>query len=102
MRRPRVRLALVAVLLCSVLAACAAPPAGQRSESTGGAPARTGPKRLVTVIMAEPATLYRALFRGGVTQALDVSDFLKIDELEVRGPSDHDETIMLVGKPAAC
>lgn len=71
---PRV-LTTILFLLGGSVAACAAPPSGQRSPVTMDAQARSGPKRLNTVIMAEPAALYRALFRGGVTQAQDVSDF---------------------------
>jgi peptide/nickel transport system substrate-binding protein len=66
----------VPILAVILLAACASPPGGQRGGSESTQPAARGaPKRLVSVIMAEPASLHRALFRGGVTQAQDISDF---------------------------
>src|SRR5258706_9543291 len=73
MSKPLVRVG--SSLLFCMLAGCAGPPAGQRSESTGATPVAAGPKRLVTVIMAEPSALYRGMFRGSVIQAQDVSDF---------------------------
>src|SRR5687768_15036617 len=63
------------VALGVLLLACASPQAGQRAEGGSNQPGRSAPKRLVTAIMAEPATLHRALFRGGVTQAQDISDY---------------------------
>ncbi len=77
MLRQSLRRVLVPLVLCSLLVACASPQSGQRGDGggSGSAPTRTTPKRLITAIMAEPATLHRALFRGGVTQAQDISDF---------------------------
>src|SRR6266545_4433665 len=75
LHRVGVRLTPILGIVSVFLVACATPLPQQGSPGAEIEPSRTGPKRLVTAVMAEPLALYRPLIPGGSTiQTADLAD----------------------------
>jgi peptide/nickel transport system substrate-binding protein len=72
-QRQFVTLSLILVVVVSLLTACAGPAPGRRSASGEVEPGRSGSKRLVAAVMAEPSALHRALIGAEVTQVKDIA-----------------------------
>jgi peptide/nickel transport system substrate-binding protein len=87
------RIATIALVLAGLLTGCAGQGITPRDGSSQSAPSRSGPKRLVTAVMAEPPALNRAFMGSSVTQVKDIAfnvvnvGLTVVDDAGVRHPA---------------